>query len=435
VLSEVRKLPGGHLLSIDEGGLDIRAWYQPRFSHSAAGRPRRAQGELVEEFGALLAQAARRCLVSDVPVALLLSEGIDSNGIRFALADSGTEVPSFTYRLSDSASRLMPITGVVRDSGNGIGPAFELRVTPRARLEQLDEVFSGFTEPLGDGASLATWLLIRNARSHATVFLCGHGADEILGGYRLSQDRYRLAAMRYLAWLPTWSLRLLIDNKTFGDEPPAARQRMLRFTARRRVPAVARYLIHRPLPLEDLAMLFRQALPERYLATVDRLYADCDDAATDLDRIQEVMLHTFLPEDILSFADSVAMDSSAELRLPYLDRDLVDFALTLPPVLRVSPWPGRANTKQILREWGKTHLPREIVERRKQNFNYGSLRQLLVEDGPAVRERILAAPLRRALPGLEGWVQNPPEYFRGPWEGTLWALLSLGIWADAAGLR
>ena len=85
-------------------------------------------------------------------------------------------------------------------------------------------------------------------------------------------------------------------------------------------------------------------------------------------------MHTFLSENILSFADSVAMDSSAELRMPFLDRDLVDFVLGLPPGAARQPWPGRANTKQILRRWARTHLPREIATRPKWGFNYGSLR-------------------------------------------------------------
>ena len=108
----------------------------------------------------------------------------------------------------------------------------------------------------------------------------------------------------------------------------------------------------------------------------------------------------------------------------------------LPPGMRVSRWPGRANTKQILRHWGESHLPRDLVERRKRNFNYGTVRELLAEDTARVHDRMLgASALRRALPGLETWLGHPREYFRGPWEGTMWALLSLGIWAEATGIR
>jgi asparagine synthase (glutamine-hydrolysing) len=370
--------------------------------------------------------------VSDVPVALLLSEGIDSNAIRFALESTGSALPSFTYAMTENDPGLFRLP-----PREALPEPFELRVDPRGRLDHIAPAFSSFTEPLGDGASLATWLLIKNARAEATVFLCGHGADEIIGGYRLSQDRFRLAAIHRLAWLPPSMLDLLIENKVFGAEPAAVRQRAVWRARRRQVPAASRYLTHRPLPVEDLATLLgRGQLPEPYLRSVDELYAACDDAASDLDRIQEVMIRTFLSEDILSFADSVAMDSSAELRMPFLDRDLVEFVFGLHPSLRVSAWPGRANTKQILRRWARRHLPQGFAGRRKWNFNYGSARDFLDGERSQFLDLVLgSAAVRRVLPGLETWLSRPTATFRGPREGTLWAILALAVWGEAAAIR
>lgn len=432
VLRDVRKLPGGCLLEAGPDGTKVRTWYDARFRPRRERFRGRSKEDLAEEFGSLLVQASKRCLVSDVPVALLLSDGIDSNSIRYAMREGGRHVSTFTYVMTNDEPGLVPV-----DSKGFDAPSWDLRVTPRGRLETMDEAFSRFTEPMGDGASLATWLLIRNAREHATVFVCGHGSDEVLGGYRLSQDRFRLQGMKWISWLPPITLRALFENKTFGPESADDRQRRFRRTPFRKLPEVARYLIHRPLPHQDVSQILEQSgVPDHYLDAVDRLYGDCGDHASSLDRIQEVMIRTFLAEDILSFADSVAMDSSAELRLPFLDRDLVEFVWSLPDSARVHFWPGRANTKQILRFWGENHIPREIVERRKRNFNYGTVRELLAEDEARVQDRMLGCePLRRALPGLEKWLQNPREYFRGPWEGTVWALLSLGIWAEASGVR
>jgi asparagine synthase (glutamine-hydrolysing) len=432
VVAGVHKLPPGHLLCADRDGIRVQRWYDPRFRASSRRASQRQRQDLAEEFGVLLRQAARRCVVSDVPVALLLSNGLDSNSIQYALGEQGLALPSFTWVAEADGP------GLVAAPDNGLSPqAWDLRASPRHRLDHLVPAFSSFTEPLGDGAALATWLLIRNARPHATVFLCGHGADEVVGGYRLSQDLFRLAAIHRLAWLPPWSLELLIDNKVFGAEPPATRQRSIREASPRRVPAAGRYLIHRPLPAPDVAALFHpRAAPEPYLRVVDSLYARCDEHASDLDRVQEVMIQTFLSEDILSFADSVAMASSAELRMPFLDRDLVEFVWSLPRAMRVSRWPGRSNTKQILRWWARDHLPPEIATRRKCNFNYGSLRDFLREDRDAFRDLVLgSAAVRRALPGFQTWLGRPVESFHGPWEGTLWALLALAIWCEANGLR
>ncbi len=431
VLAGVEKLPGGHLLCAGEDGARVRRWWRPRYV-PAPPRPRAA---LVEEFDRLLLAATKRCVVSDRPVALLLSDGIDSRSIRASLRRFRSDVPEFTYRLQGARG------GVEVDSGAGesaTGGPIDLVVSRRERVAQMVPAFSSLTEPVGDGASLATWLLIQHARENATVFLCGHGADEVLGGYRLSQDRFRLAAMRRLAWLPEPWLRPITSVYLNGGEPPAEKLRRLRAAPPRRAPAAARYLIHRPLPFEDVAELFgdRPVPHPNHLSLVDALYATCRDDAADLDRIQEVMLPTFLSENILSFADSVAMDASAELRMPFLDRDLVSFVLGLPPSARVSRWPGRANTKLVLRWWGNGHLPADVVRRRKKTFDFGNLPELLREQGDEVRGYVLGSrAVRRALPGVERWLARPPEYFRGSREGTLWALLALGIWCEHVGVR
>lgn len=427
IITGIRKLPGGHVLTADSTGVRVDRWYAPHFRHPA---PQRRRAELVEEFGALFSQATKRCLLSDVPVALLLSDGIDSNSIHAVLAEQKSPVRSFTYRLTETASGLAHAGGAGRDGS----AAMDLLVTPADRLEQMTPALASLTEPVGDGAALATWLLIRNAREHATVFLCGHGGDEVLGGYRLSQDRFRLAVVRALAHLPEPWVRPILERFVHGAEPVHARRRAILDASPDRAPAAARYIIHRPLPPTDLEELFNSPIAERngYLATIDRMYKDCREDATDIDRMQEVLLHTFLSENILTFADSVAMDSSAELRMPFLDRDLVEFVLSLPPSMRVGRWPGRTNTKLILRWWSRGRLPQEIITRRKRAFPFGNLPDLLADHGDTVRDRILGcAPLRRLLPGAERWLRHAPAYYRGPWEGTLWALLSLGIWCRA----
>jgi asparagine synthase (glutamine-hydrolysing) len=433
VLRDVNKLPGGCVLRAGPDGVDVRRWYEPLFEP----RPetaRRSRGQLVEEFDELFSQASRRCLVSDVPVALLLSDGIDSNSIRASLAAQQRDVTSFTYTLTDSAGGLSPApTGGVE----GGGEELNLLVTPEERIEKMVPAFASLTEPVGDGAALATWLLIRNARDKATVFLCGHGGDEVLGGYRLSQDRFRLSVVRAIARLPLTLNRRVLDRFLYGAEPVAGRRRALLNAPARKTPAAARYLIHRPLPFEDVLELFEAGdrLPGRYLSTVDRLYARSNEEAGDVDRMQDVMLRTFLSENICSFADSTAMDSSAELRMPFLDRDLVAFVTSLPRSARVSRWPGRANTKLILRWWGEGRLPGDVTSRRKRAFPFGNLPALLESHGGTLKDRVLgSAAVRSALPGAERWLSHEPVYFRGPWEGTLWALLALGIWCEALGV-
>ena len=146
-------------------------------------------------------------------------------------------------------------------------------------------------------------------------------------------------------------------------------------------------------------------------------------------------MRTFLSEDILSLSDSVAMASSAELRLPFLDRDLVEFALRLRPRLRTRILPGGSGTKTILRMWARLNGLNSVVAPGKRSFNYGSIRRLLPLREDPIRGLVLGSgAVRRALPGIEPWLRNPPDFFHGPREGTLWAVLALAIWCESAGV-
>jgi len=289
-----------------------------------------------------------------------LSDGIDSHGILSALRHAGIDCPTYTYVVIDEPST----NGESRRQLGGSPRSIQIRVAFEEITRDLEPAFASMAEPVGDGIVLATYHLIRQARSEATVFLSGHGADELLGGYRLSQDRFRLAAMSRLCRVPLPQFDALIECYTNGEEPPRVRRAALVHAAPRQVPEAAHYLIQRPLPAPELRALFDPLPPPgRYLEAIERLYADCETAATDLDRMQEVALRSFLSEHVLSVADSSAMASSAESRLPYLDRDLADLVFDLPPSMRVSRWPGVANTKLMLRGWARRHLPREVLTR------------------------------------------------------------------------
>ncbi|TDI14171.1 MAG: asparagine synthase (glutamine-hydrolyzing) [Acidobacteria bacterium] len=430
VLADARKLRPGHLLEIDSSSATIRRWWKPQFRGWGPGLPRIRREDAIERFGELFHQAVRRCLVSDIPVALLLSDGIDSNAIRVSLRAAGADLSSYTFHLD--SHRTQAVSEAQRD------PSVQLQsFRPDEIHDHLEAVLSSLTEPVGDGSSIPTWLLIRGARDRAGVFLCGHGGDEVLGGYHLSQHRFRLALARQFCRLPRALAMPAVEYWTHGAGSPQQRHRALQRSTKHDWPAAIPYLLQRPLDEDDLSgLLGRPAPPERHLASIARLYGECESHLTDIDRMQYVMMETFFAANILSFADAVSMDSSAELRMPFVDRDLMEFAFSLPRELRVSRWPGVANTKRILRYWAERNLPSKVVNQQKRSFRYGSIRYLLRKEGSQVRSRILDAPfLRRRLPGLEKWMNQDVESYRVAREGTFWALLSFAIWGTALGCK
>ena len=431
VIEGVRKLEGGHLLEVDaDGSLAERTWYvHPFHRYPTASHDRHANAE---RFGELLERACTRCQASDRPVGLLLSDGIDSNALLATMPDLDSAVTCFTFRLRGGGADEVPEPVVA--PGHDV---VDIEVSRDELAGHFEEYCSSLTEPVGDMAAIATWEVIRSARSRATVFLCGHGGDEVLGGYRLSQDLIRLETLRRLSVLPPAWIHGAIRRYMNGAESLRERRDRMRAAAPAQVAGAARFLIDRPLPADDVLKLLgdERGGREAYLMTIDRLYAEGCDDATVLDNVQRVLLQTFLSANILSWADSVAMSSSAELRMPYLDRDLVDFVAHLPAAHRVPTWPGKANTKRVLRDWARSRLPARVVNRSKRGFQAGSLEGLLrAIPGPAAARVLDSMPVRRALPGLEGWLKQVPNDYGGGVSSLLWTLLVLATWCDARGI-
>ncbi len=428
VIRGVKKLAPGQMLVVDATGLRTLQWWQPKFaSELHADHPMKPR-ERELEFDRLLTQAVARCTVSDVPVGLLVSDGIDSNAIAFSLTSIGHTTAKYTFR-ADQGDAPEPVT----INGDDV-TVVEASLTVRSGA--LNEALSDLSEPVGDGAALASWLLLREARKGATVFLLGHGGDEICGGYRLSQDRFRLAMLGRLA---RYHLRIgtaIYQRYTYGATDVEIRRAALAACDAKHVPAGARFIIHQPLPQQEtVALCGNSGASQRYLSAIDRLYQECAAQSNDLERMQSVLIRGFLGEIILPFIDSVAMAHSVEGRMPFLDRDLVEFSLAAPSTARIGRWPGYTNTKKELRRWAKPRLDPSIVQRHKRSFPYGALRQLLAARPDHVLAPLLdSQPIRRALPGLEDWLAHPPDYYRGPRDGTLWALLSLAAWGERVGL-
>jgi asparagine synthase (glutamine-hydrolysing) len=432
LVAGVKKLRPGHLLKIDEHGMRESRWWRPPLLDGTARTGPPTREEAVEHFDHLFRQACRRTLVSDVPCGLLLSDGIDSNAIRSVLKNGGADVGSYTFQWNGHGPPAPSSPAERESTDSGAEP---ITCDRRAIVDNMEAALSGLTEPVGDGSLIPTWLMIRAARPRSTVLLCGHGGDEILGGYRMSQERFRFSVLRRVARLPLFLSAPVVACWTHGAGRVAVRRRAFARSSAKTWPATVPYLIHRPLPRDDVEELSASPIAPD-LAAIHGRYAECPPGMTDLDRMQYVLLETFFAANILPMADSVSMASSAELRMPYVDRDLLEFVLTLPREYRVARVPGHANTKVVLREWADAHLERALIDRKKRTFRYGSIRHLLRDPAARIRERICDAPfLRASVPGLESWTGRDPEFFHGAREGTLWALLTLSTWGAAVGLQ
>ncbi len=362
------KLPAGHCLE-----LDLRAGAPPkvRCYWRFAIEPdediaRRGAAALTEELRELIIQAVRRRLVSDVPVGVFLSGGIDSSIILAAAAGHrGAEtIKAFTIGFTEPS---FDESSYARIAARHIGVDHQLRILDMAKAGDLiPTVLDGLDEPLGDASILPTYMLSAFTREQVTVALCGDGGDELFAGY----DPFDALApgARYRRLVPAVlhkMLRSLIERL-----PVSAKNMSLDFKLRRTLMGLTypqnlwAPVWMSPLEPELLGQLFGGAVP------VEELYEEAISAwdgcasSDPVDRLMEFFTRFYLQDDILAKTDRASMMHSLETRAVFLDNDLVEFCRRLPRRFKYC----NGERKYLLRRAAETLLPRSIIARRKKGF-------------------------------------------------------------------
>jgi asparagine synthase (glutamine-hydrolysing) len=314
----------------------------------------------VNELAGRLDECVRSHLVSDVPVAAFLSGGIDSSSV-VAMAQKHTTMETFCASFVHTGIDEAPIARRVADHLGTLHHEVNIKIDP---VSLLTDAVNYMYEPFADSSALPTFELCREARKVAKVVLSGDGGDEVFGGYT---GRYRVAALkaavpmpgilaRGLRFLPPWrsggrsSLPQMLDLATLPDEE--------------------RYVIERQITsASDRAALFgpRQAL--EYEQALREIASKPIAKITHKHPVHRALwmdLTTSLTDDMLTKVDCMSMAHGLEVRVPFLDHHLVEFALSLPPNWLVSPLPVEG--KRLLRHAVAPWLPDGILDRPKQGF-------------------------------------------------------------------
>jgi asparagine synthase (glutamine-hydrolysing) len=357
IFRTIRKLPPGHLLTWRDGAMDIEQFWQMPAAETFAG----SEAEAVQALRAVLADAVRSHLVSDVPLGAFLSGGVDSSLVVGLMAEtSGARVKTFSIGFDEPAFDEVEHARRVADHFGT--DHHEFVVKPDA-VGIIDRLVAHFDEPFGDPSAIPTWYVSEMARRHVTVVLSGDGGDELFGGYDryvpdprvVAFDRYSPRAVRRAAAIAAARL------------PPGARGRQfLRHVTRdahgRYLDAVGFFTADdKPgLLSEDVRRQIAGPSPEETLVRHFERYAALPWAS----QMMRFDTETYLPEDVLTKVDRMSMAHSLESRVPLLDNAVVQFAATLPSSFKIKD--GRR--KHILKEVAATLLPGDILNRKKQGF-------------------------------------------------------------------
>jgi len=434
---EIRKLPAAHRLVVQEGRITIEPYWHLA-DHLRPPPPvpvsRRQEKALIEELRERLRQAAVSRLVSDVPLGVFLSGGVDSSTLVALMSElAPAQVNSFSVSFPESSFNEQPYA-------ERVARHFRTRhhVVPAdaASLRQaLDVMVEYLDEPLADPAVLPTFLISRFARSEITVALSGEGSDELFGGYPTYAGA--LLAEHYLR-LPRGLRHRLLEP--LGRHLPVSAGAVplglfvRRFLTQAEKPAAERHLAWFGMfAPEELDRLLAPGWPggppgQAMSALLGRVL----DGARFESALAEMLyldFRTYLEDNLLVKVDRAAMACSLELRTPFLDQRLVEFAASLPASLKLRHF----RLKDILKKAVEPWLPGEIVHRQKRGFSVPIAGWMRRELRPLLEEIFSPEELER-----QGWFR--PEYVRQileeHWSGRsdhrklLWTLLCFELWHE-----
>ncbi|HEY7727252.1 MAG TPA: XrtA/PEP-CTERM system amidotransferase [Candidatus Eisenbacteria bacterium] len=366
ILAGARKLPPAHTLTVRRGRpvpAPTRYWDIP-FRPTGPLGVEEAAGELADR----LREAVRIRLISEVPLGAFLSGGVDSSAVVFFMAglqDAPVNTCSISFR-----------EAAYDESRYAAAVAERYRTCHYVETVDADDfslvgrLASLYDEPYADSSAIPTYRVCELARKRVTVALSGDGGDETLAGYR--RYRWHLAERQIRSLVPA-----LLRRPLFGwlgriypkaDWAPRPLRAKATFQALARDPLEAYYRGVCILNDESRRRLFVPSFRARLggYSAIEVLRRHWTEAPSEdpLSRVQYVDLHTYLPGDILTKVDRASMAHSLEVRVPLLDHKLVEWVAGLPPDLRLRHGQGKFLLKRAMR----THLPDELLYRRKMGF-------------------------------------------------------------------
>jgi asparagine synthase (glutamine-hydrolysing) len=422
VYAGIFKLPPATLAVVAPGAVPSprRYWSRP-CGETLAG----SEDDLARELRGLLDAAVRRRLVADVPLGAFLSGGIDSSVVVALMARASSRpVKTFSIGFPDADDSEL---GYARLVAARYGTDHHELVVAPEMTTALREMVDHHGEPFGDSSAVATWYLARMTRQHVTVSLSGDASDENFAGYK----RYTPARVASLF-----------------DRLPGPARGAVQWAVERAGRAIHPDVV-------DLARALDQGEAGRYLALLGhftegdkrRLYgpamASVDPTATRrrfavtlaasrapdaLRRLLDLDFQTYLPDDINAKVDIAAMSHALEVRCPFLDTAVVEFAARLPSSVQ-----SRWRPKHLLRKAVGDLVPREILRRTKRGFGLPLARWMTRDLGPMARDLLLDDTARaRGLlrPAAVEALFADLDAGRGGAD-RLWTLLVLETWFRA----
>ncbi len=354
----IKKLIPGHYLKISlTGRIDLESFWKYVPKHDL----KIAEEEAISEYQRLLEQAVGRQMISDVPVGLLLSGGVDSAAIGYLMQNHTPEnIKTFTTGFPGVGD--FNELEDARETAHFIhSDHYDITITQEQYMDFFFESFYYTEEPIAETTIPALYFVSKLAANHVKVVLAGQGADEPLAGYKRYFGEYylnkyskilrALPLEKLVKWLPR---NERIRRAAYASQFDNEKDRFLGI-----------YTIFTP---EQKARLFNDDVKKKTsdvdAILMERLYDQCHGLQDSLSKLLFIDTRMSLSDDLLLFGDKMTMANSLEMRVPFLDVDLVQFLERLSSKFKLKGFTHKYIHKKAVKQW----LPKEIINRKKRGF-------------------------------------------------------------------
>lgn len=355
----VQKLAPGTKLVAEQGTCRVSRWYR---SKPTPFVPMKSDADATEELLALYKKSMQRHLISDVPVGLLLSGGIDSALLLALMNLYGKSWPTYTVGFGSSYAQDELVDGA--ETARELQSAHTSVTLDRSTFEAaLPKIVACLEEPVATSSIVPMYFVCERARQDVKVALIGQGPDELFGGYN------RHLGIRYGAYwsrLPRWARRAVSAGIRIMPRNEMLKRGLYSLDVEDRLQRYQNVLSI--LPGAEVDELFHDGLiPKDAGDAVLGCWAELSDLMADTDELggfQYLETRSTLPDELLMYADKLSMAHSLELRVPYLDKEVVEYAERLQASFKV-----RGKTRKwVHRQVCQSFLPPSFLQRKKRGF-------------------------------------------------------------------
>lgn len=429
MFEDIYKLPAGHYLLMKNGDISVKQYWDLTFGPESAPL---GYGEAVEKMREHLDFAVKSHLVSDVPLGVFLSGGLDSSCIVALMRKniSGT-LRTFTIGYEDRSFSELDYAEIV---ARHCDTDHHVLMLDQLRPEYVEQTLYHLDEPMTDLSTVPLYLLCQQAREHVTVCLSGEGADESFAGY----DRFKASRLnRWLSIMPRWlrndAVGGIMQRMPDQHQKKGAVNMLKRFFEGSRLEEDGQHLRWQYFLNKSLENgLFREQFANAVNADPFRQVREYNNRCTAGDDAvnREIYLDMrfMMTDSVLMKVDRMSMASSLEIRVPLLDHVLVEFMASLPGDWKLK----RLQTKHIFRAALQGLLPDKVVHRGKQGYSLpvkhllrGELKDYMVSllrDSTLINEHMDGTYINRLIEEHSTMQHNHNH--------ILWALINVAIWHD-----